>query len=176
MAVTNLMTAAARTLLPRGVFGRDFHRVYRAISQSLQRAYEFSRGTLRESRPGAATDTIDQWAADLAVDVSKINDIGTKRRRVATAWFSAGGQSLEYVEGEIRRELNKISISETATNQYEISGDVQTTAAYQRLQGLVGRLAPLHAEPTYSVRIIEGLPIARHGVGATGTMRTGKEE
>ena len=194
------MEKSLRRLLPNGQAWRlvgNVGELVEAFGLSLERARDFLGNVRNEAIPGRATYLIEAWHKTLGLSFDKSTTIEEQRRRVNSAYTSAGGSSIAYVIEQIKKEFPKVTVIETASDQsgisgeavvgdsvtsqsyefglsYTVIGDVNTASDLVRLRGLITRLVLLHLAPTYSIRIIETLDTAYTGACITGKARCGR--
>ena len=171
---------ALKRLLPKGMAWRPtgyFQDVLDALAISLGRIRTFYRGIITESIPDTADDTVESWYAMLGLAYDDTLSLINQRKRIETAYTSAGGQTLQYLNAQLQNEFPLVHISEITPLggfEYDIEGSVYNTADIQRLTGLIHRIAPAHLYPNYDLVILNTLDTAYAGTAITGKALTGR--
>lgn len=177
-----VMEKALRRLLPNGQAWRlvgNVGELVEAFGLSLERARDFLGNVRNEAIPGRATYLIEAWHKTLGLSYDKTTTIQDQRRRIDSAYTSAGGSSPDYVLEQLKKEFPKVTVIETLSGSefslaYSVIGDVNTAADLVRLRGLITRLVLLHLEPTYTIRIVETLDSAYTGACIAGKAICGR--
>jgi len=202
-----LLSKVIRSLLPRGLAWRLANwgqKLIDGLSAPFGRVHEFLRGVLKESDPSTAEDTIPEWYAMLGLPYDPTLQLKTHHLRLSTTNAAIGGQSLQYVQAQINKELPNITLREIRFNfdsmcgraicgkalcdqnastngttytphKYYIDGTVKSANELSRLQALVARIAPLHKDPIYNVSNLAAQNYAVCGLAVCGAAETGKE-
>ncbi|MDC7218652.1 MAG: hypothetical protein PQJ59_01855 [Spirochaetales bacterium] len=165
-----IVKKALYSLLPDISFGAYLNALFDAIAASAETLREYLQETIAESNPSTADETLDEWRSALEVDDALGNDalVGT--------YASTGGQSYSYLHEQLQSEYPNIVLTVTGVFAYTISGYVNTSSDFLRVQALVDRLFPLYDVCTYNVTTLSGSSVARCGLGITGAAITGNLE
>jgi hypothetical protein len=175
--MAGLIRNALTRLLPNGHAWRPAtmtSAVLDALAESIDRVLAFLSDVRAESTPRTATNTIGEWYASMGIKYTPTIDLTTARGQIDSAYTSVGGQSIGYLNDQVKKQFPGVSIEEQGSDfSYLVFGDVNTTNDYSSLLGLIDRLAPLHLAPVFNIRIIETLTTAYTGISIAGKARTG---
>nr|WP_233142895.1 putative phage tail protein [Marispirochaeta aestuarii] len=109
------MRSTLRSLFPPGhpwqLFG-NIGQLVDALALSLERLREFLMDVITESNPGTATDTLQQWYAQLGITYDPTQSTATLRKRAKQAFTAIGGQSKEYIEAVLQVAYPNVTIEE----------------------------------------------------------------
>jgi hypothetical protein len=180
--MASLISTALTRLLPGGLawsLTGQALQVKDALADSVETVREFCDEAQAESIPATATGTIQDWHLMLGFDFDPGQTIEQQRARIVTAHTSIGGSSLAYLQGQVSRQFPLVSVTELPAGgpfgfAYEVKGAVQTLRDYNRLQGLIQRIFPLHLEPQYGVQILASLDTAYTGIAMCGRAISGR--
>ncbi|MCP4159105.1 MAG: hypothetical protein GY760_03445 [Deltaproteobacteria bacterium] len=166
-----VMNKVFRSLIPKGVFTfSSLNLISDALSPSIQRVYEYAKGTVRECNPSTAVDTKSEWAEMLGTTMFE-----TDAAFIST-YTGTGGQCFSYLKERLNYEFPDLKIIKTGVLEYLIQGNVTTTNDWLRVQSIIARYYPYYCSENYNVRITESLNVAVCGIGVCGEARTGKKE
>jgi hypothetical protein len=173
-----------RRLLPAGQAfrgGEHLDAIIEALGLSLDRVHDFITAVQAESVPATADKVIDEWLAALGISISADSSLGDKRNIAAATYSSIGGQSLEYISGQVRAVFPNVTIKEIEeigefTFFYKVEGNIPYSRDFQKLFALLMRIAPLHLDPVYQVRPVYDGDVARCGIGSTGRAICGRSK
>lgn len=195
-----LIDRTLRRLMPGGNAWRgrgNLALVLEGLAGQIEAARAFLDAAQTESIPKTASVTLQDWFRALGMYYEPGRTDDQRRAAADLAYTSAGGQSLEYLTDQLQKEYPHVWIEEGATDasgvagdavsgesvtsayynfsfNFSVKGDVFTVRDYYRVVSIVQRLAPLHLEPEFFIRILNELDIARTGIAVTGRARTGK--
>lgn len=185
--MAQLIERAIARLLPHGpafsLIGQAKN-VNDALAAEIDAVRLFLDNARAESIPGTATETLPEWHSTLGLELDATQTTAQQRARTSSVHTAIGGQSLDYLDAQIKKQFPQITIYEIQpgepvlpfTSEYWVIGDVNTTREYNRLLGIIERLVPAHLVPNYVVRILSALTTARCGIATTGRAITGKIE
>ena len=110
-----IMRSTLRSLFPPGhpwqLFG-NIGQLIDGLALSLERLRVFLMDVITESNPGTATDTLQQWYAQLGITYDQTQSTATLRKRAKQAFTAIGGQSKEYIEAVLQVAYPNITIEE----------------------------------------------------------------
>lgn len=190
----------------RTVLGRIFplrttgsaSQVLDALAVSLGRSKEFLRAVQDEANPGTATAMIDEWLTLLNVSPPYGATLGDKRALALSAWTSLGGQSLDYINTQIRKvypnafiyelplddeprmgdaEMGDVECATDTLTQllyYVVAGYVEWARERYGLQGIIAHIIPAHLTQIFQTRIANDGDVARCGIATTGRSICGR--
>jgi hypothetical protein len=102
------------------------------------------RGIVTESLPGTADETLAQWYEQLGIKYDPKQTLEARRLRASQAWTALGGQSKDYIEGQVQRAYPDVEIQEIEYNPQNMVGLGQVG----RMQVTDGYPAWLSSTPT----------------------------
>lgn len=189
--------ALTRLMPPKG-FSGGASQVLDGLAVSLERAKEFLRAVEDESNPGTATAYIEEWLLLLGVSAPYGATLGDKRALALSAWTSLGGQSLDYINTQIRRVYpnafieeqpldNELRMGEAEIGDLECATDTPTQLLYYvvagyvnwarerfGLQGIIAHIIPAHLTQIFEARVQFDGDVARCGIATTGRSICGR--
>jgi hypothetical protein len=179
-----LMSKTLQRLLPPGLAwipSGTFTALVEALGVSMARVRDYLQAIVTESIPATAVGTLPDWHVTYGLRWDPAQAVVNKQMRVAAAHSSIGGQSLEYLDSQVKKEFPGVTIHELPEGgpwgmTYEVVGSVYTVSDATRLQGMIDRIGPLHLQPTIDVRILSNEVSAVTGMAITGRARTGRPE
>lgn len=110
-----IMRRSFRSLLPTGPpwrLGGTFGGIIDAIALSLDRVQVFVDDVRRESNPGSAEETLQQWYAQLGINYDDTQTLSKRQKRARSAYTAIGGQSKDYLEELIQRVYPGVFLDE----------------------------------------------------------------
>lgn len=174
-----LILRALQLMFPRGhawLLPGDAGKLIEALSQSFERLRVLYHNAPAESIPRLCDVMSQEWSDTLGQHYYPNEPLESRRIQLDMLYTALGGQSKDYLMEQIERAYPNVFLVENSITAYTVDGDVQTERDYNRLLNLIVRITPLHLVPTYSIRIIEFLEVARCGLAICGKARTGKAE
>ena len=199
--MAELIEKTLRRLLPPGspsAYTGHALQVLEALAVSLARPKEFLRSVQDEANPGTATAYIDEWLALLNVSPEYGATLGDKRALAFSAWTSLGGQSLEYINAQIRKrypnafiyeqdldtelrlgeaEVGDLECSDAELTQrlyYVVSGYVDWAVERYGLQALISHIIPAHLSQIFQSRVQFDGDVGRCGIATAGRSIVGR--
>jgi len=120
----------------KGAFGA----LISALGNVLDKLYTYMRGTVTESVPATAEDTLEGWYAQLGIRFDPTLSTGTLQDRAAQVWSSTGGQNKDYIERTVQRAYPDVEIREIEYNPQNMVGlgmvgKMQVTDGYPAWHG-----------------------------------------
>ncbi len=100
-----IVTSTLKTLFPRGEAWRfpvKFRSVRDALSLQLDTVKVFLEEVITESNPGTAEDTLPEWYDQLNIRYDDTRSVRSLQERANQIYSAIGGQSKEYIEGQIQ--------------------------------------------------------------------------
>lgn len=147
-----------------------------ALGESLDLVREAAAAIPADSLPGSSEGAIDRWLDALGIAFDPSLTLQEKQAAALAAHTVLGGQSLDYIQAQIRIAFPNITIIEGTPSSFsfELRGNYPNINDLPRFRGLVQKLAPLHLTYVDNARAVEGMEVARAGLGVAGVARTGK--
>lgn len=195
--MANLSLTALLRLLPFKS-GPQMREVLDGLGLSLDRAREYLRTANTEANPRTAVATIDEWLAALNVTAPVGATLGEKQAIAYAAWSSVGGQSLDYINGQIIGPYPNAYIAENTLDvelrmgdaemgelecegadltqllYYIVAGYVNYARERLTLQGLLSHLVPAHLTEIFQARVAFDGDVARCNIATTGRSICGR--
>ena len=154
--------------------GPEMRKALDGIGVSIDRALEFLREVQTESRPGAATETIDLWLQALGLSMPSDATLGDKRAAAESAYTQIGNQSVGYIRDRINARFPDVTITETSTTTYTMAGFYPYSRDFVYLLALLQRITPAHLEAVFNVRPVYDGDVARCNWGIVGRAICGR--
>jgi len=115
----------------KGAFGS----LVDAIGNVLDKHKTYAHGTVTESLPGTAEDTLREWYAQLGLLYDSTRSIESLQQRANQQWSSAGRQDKDYLEAQLQKAFPDTEIQEIKYNTdnmvgHGMVGKMQVTDGY----------------------------------------------
>jgi len=194
------MQTCLRLLWPRGrawaLVGNS------ALGLALGDIFEESRETVRsivtESRPGMATETLEDWHAALGQIYDPSRPVAEQQARLESIRLSVGGMTLNQLQEQIAREFPGVTVSEVTTSAecdldecgvaycggvdgdysplyYDVKGELADDYEALRVGAILAHYAPAHLIAC-SYLTVEGVTgTAECGVALCGIEECGSD-
>jgi hypothetical protein len=180
--MASLSRTALRRLLPKGLAWQltgQADAVMAGLADSIETVRAFISEAQLEAIPATATETLREWHTALGLEFDPGQTESQQRERVVSYHTSIGGSSLDYLNGQLQKQFPLVVASELPEGgpfdfTASVTGVVNTLREYNRLQGMVRRIFPLHIDITYNVQILASLDTAYTGIAMCGRAITGR--
>ena len=84
-----------------------------AIGNVLDTMKAYMHGTVTESLPGTAEDTLAEWYEALGIKHDPTKPVSARQTRAQQVWSSTGRQDKDYIESQVQRAFPDVEIQET---------------------------------------------------------------
>ncbi len=143
--ITRFVKAISR-LLPDGQAWRGVAPVFSAFIEALslqfQRVYDYLAKTPGESLPDTATELLPEWYETLGLKYNGTLPISELQAKAKAADTSVGGQTIEYLQGQIDAAGIKVNLYETVVPPESIVGNPSARCGVAKCGGTFVNVDP----------------------------------
>ena len=133
--------------------------------------------------PGTSVDLIDKHYKALGIQYQSNDTLARKQARAEQVATSIGGQSFEYVQGQLNIAYPNLTLIEFFSDggtynpkcTVKVNGELQTTTDTQRANDILRRTAPAFINFVFDITVADIDPNAEAGRAVSGLMQAGRE-
>lgn len=147
-----------RRLIPRNTFGASFLVVLNAIAGAVQGAFNAARSILKESNPGTADSSLQEWYRQLAIKYDPGLPVEVLQKEARQRAVAMGSQTLDSIRDTLQIAFPYLEVEahtpDLSPVQYRVYGEITDESQIKKFQGLIRRIGPAEMEPLFDPIVI----------------------